>query len=327
MSIDHYADRYWNDLPAVVAHLQELSTGNRHLWWIPYVKQRYAPEPIERVLVIGCGSGWVDRDLIDSGVAASIDAFDASPDYLAQAVAARGDRRIMYRQCTFEDFRAEGQYDLIVNVAALHHARYLWHHSRELAAALAPDGIFVNWEYVGPSRNQYFRPQMRELERVNAALPERYRSPRALRPPLEATMRTDPTEAVHSAGIPEVLRTLFEPVEWREMGGGLAYPILWNNIAVFEDETDAEAAGVLEGLLRTDIEATRAGRVPNMFLFAVVRRRAAPNRALVRRRLLTERAREAAAARCGARYPIELARDGYRAVLRPFINLITKAEC
>ena len=84
-SPDHYSDKYWNDLPAVLSYLCRRSTGNPELWWMDYFKSMYATPPFKRGLVIGCGNGWVKRNLIDRCVAEHFDAFDFSESYLKEA--------------------------------------------------------------------------------------------------------------------------------------------------------------------------------------------------------------------------------------------------
>ncbi len=280
-----------------------MATGDPALWWMDHFKARWATPPRRRALVIGCGNGWAERDLADRGIAMHFDAFDASPVYLQQAEAARGDRPIRYFQADFTTFRPEGRYDCIINVAALHHARHLYRLCHLLAGALEPDGIFVNWEYVGPSRNQYARQHVAIMEGVNASLPPRFRTPHLLISPIETFLAGDPTEAVHSAEILRAFTQYFDVLHYRPLGGGVAYQLLWNNIREFQGD-DPEAARILEGLIRLDEELTRAAAVPSLFAYFVGRPRQDPPawRALVDR-LAREPLREAFADATGGFYP------------------------
>lgn len=310
--VDHYGARFWNHLPAVLAYMCKRATGNPRLWWMDYVKQRYADPPFTRGLVIGCGNGWVERDLYDRGVARHFDAFDASPRYIETANAQKGDRSITYRVGDYETFRPNGKYDLIVNVAALHHACYLYRLVSRLADALEPHGLFVNWDYVGPSRNQYNADHERIMVQINESLPERFRTPHRLRPLIFETI-ADPTEAVHAADIMPAVEKCFEIVERRDLGGGVAYQLLWQHTELFEGE-DPEAKQVLERILLLDDELTRAGTVPSLFSFFVCRRRDVNNVMDLRRRVY-EPLRESFAKVAGGYYPSEipiLIRDKYR---------------
>src|SRR5690348_5178598 len=69
----HCTDRYWNDLPAVVRYLQQRSTGDRELWWMEYLRRRY-DTPFRRGLILACGTGWVERELMDRGIVEHFDA-------------------------------------------------------------------------------------------------------------------------------------------------------------------------------------------------------------------------------------------------------------
>jgi SAM-dependent methyltransferase len=306
--VDHYSDEYWNDLPGVLAYMCRRSTGDPHLWWMDYVKTRYATTPRRRALVIGCGNGWVERDLYDRGVALEFDAFDASAAYLEQAEAQRGDRPIFYRRADFATFVAERQYDLVVNVAALHHARFLYRHLAAVRRAMTSDGVFVNWDYVGPSRNQYPRSQVALMNTVNERLPERFRTPHPLAFPLHAILPTDPTEAVHSAEILGAVSIHFDFAERHDIGGGIAYQVLWNNINEFR-KGDPEATQVLRDLLALDEACTDSGEVPVLFSFFVCRPRTRSSRL---RAAYHERAREPARERMSRHlqdyYPTEFVR-------------------
>lgn len=271
--VDHYSDRYWNDLAVVREHLCRLATGDRSVWWPIHLKTRYATPPRERALIIACGNGWVERELHDLEIARHFDAFDPNPGYLEQAHELKGDRSIDYFQATFSDFPLDRDYDLIVNVAALHHARYLYRTLERLARALVPHGLLVNFDYVGPSRNQYSSKHLDHMVRANRSLPEAFRTPHSLVPPLQTMVREDPTEAVHSEEVLPAMELYFETVERHDLGGGLAYQILWNNIEPFADETDERAQRELERLLTLDWELTRTREIPTLFTYLLARPR------------------------------------------------------
>lgn len=309
--VDHYADQYWNQLPGVLRYLNKRATSDPDVWWMDYFKMRYATPPRRRALVIGCGNGWVERDFYDRQIALEFDAFDASDQYLASAEAARDGRPITYWRATFADFVPRRTYDLIVNVAALHHADYLYRLTHRLSRALRPDGVFVMWDYVGPDRNQYPPSQVELMTGVNRSLPQRFRNSRPLRPMLETVLEMEPTEAVHASEVMRAVRAAFDLIEYRALGGGLAYQILWNNIEEFEQE-DEESSRVLDDLLRRDEELTDTGAVPNMFAFAVGRRNGRRRPSVPLRRLLWEPVRERYARSHEGRYPRDVLRLGLK---------------
>ena len=313
--MDHYQDEYWNDLPEVRGYMCRRATGDSSVWWMDYFKEHYAAAPRKRALVFGCGNGWVERDLYDRRVAERFDAFDCSPAYLEQAMRDRGDRAISYSQADFDTYRPRGRYDLLVNVASLHHVRYLYRMLALLWDALEDDGVFVHWEYVGPSRNQYSDHHLAILRGINGALPPRFRTPHPLRHDLATFLGGDPTEAVHAADILPALDLLFQPVERRLLGGGVAYQILWNNLREFRKQ-DGEAKETLDWLLRLDDSLTESGAVPSLFAFLIYRKRSAPARQALLRKFVQEPAREAFARASGGCYPTEVVQSLSRRATR-----------
>lgn len=315
--VEYYGDRYWNEIPEVLGYMCKKATGDFYLWWMDYFKPKYAAErPFKRGLIIGCGNGWVERDLIDRGIVEGVDAFDADESYLKEARANKGDRDVDYFVADFRTFVPPRTYDLIVNVAALHHAQYLYRIVATLASALEPGGFFVNWEYVGPDRNQYPSSQLRILREVNSSLPERFRTDFPLRPSLKLMVSMDRTEAVHSSEILRAAAQHFRMTEVHPIGGGVAYQILWNNIEPFLDEADKEAQDVLARLLRLDDKMTTDRAVPLLYCFFISEKRTkGPSATAIFDRRIREPIREAVARRSGGFYPKEMGRK--------FIRLLT----
>lgn len=305
---DHYADRYWNDLPRVLEYLCQKTTGDPQLWWMDYFKRTYATCPFHKGLIVGCGNGWVDRDFIDRGIVEEADAFDVSEGYLSEAESLRENRPIHYFQADFSSFSTNNAYDLIVNVSSLHHAERLYRLTHVLYRSLLPSGVLVNWEYVGPSRNQYTSDHVKRMAEANSALPERFRSPYPLRPPLHQMLSFDPNEAVHSDEIFRAVGHYFECVERHDIGGGIAYQILWNNLDEFE-KGDEDSKKALEYLLQLDDELTTAGEVPVLFSFFICRKRLGRETAVALfDRLIREPTRETFARFFKGAYPRELLR-------------------
>jgi hypothetical protein len=116
---------------------------------------------------------------------------------------------------------------------------------------MTPDGYFVNYDYVGPHRNQYPYEQWSEVFLLNEALPAELRQ--ALAYPHQPTMLvTDPTEAIHSELILEATARYFNIVEHKKVGGALAYPLLTfnNNMRIASQELQQKWIGFI---LREDL--------------------------------------------------------------------------
>ena len=93
----HYSDKYWNDLEIVVKYKNKLATGNENVHWIGDILNRFKEYlPFDDVLVVGCGNGWLERQLYDLGIGNHFDAFDMSEKYVNEAKELKQSRAIDY---------------------------------------------------------------------------------------------------------------------------------------------------------------------------------------------------------------------------------------
>ena len=257
----HYSDKYWNDLEIVVKYKNKLATGNENVSWVGDILTRFKEYlPFNDVLIVGCGNGWLERQLYDLGIGKHFDAFDMSEKYINEAKELKQSRAIDY---FLDDINSmskieDEKYDAVFNFAVLHHAAEVDNALKKLAKCLKTNGLMFNEEYVGPARNQYSDQHLKYMLEVMSDLPEKYRSPNRLRPPL-ANFRVEPTEAIHSDLVKPSFEKYFDAVYERNMNGGIAYQILHNNIENFQDPKDDEAIKYLDYLLEQDfITAARA---------------------------------------------------------------------
>jgi SAM-dependent methyltransferase len=269
----YYTEQYWNDLPKVLEYLCERYTGDSSRWWVVDFLDRYCSEPFERGLFLNCGNGWVEREFVDRRMVRHAVAFDYSQQLLEEAEKQRGDRAITYFQADCNRLELEpNQFDLIVNVAALHHVQYLDRLCRMLCHAIRDDGVLVNCDYIGPSRNQYSWRHWLRIRRANRVLPPSLRRPRLRRPHLATMLVTDPTEAIHSSLILDTVARYFDIVERHDAGGGIAYELLSRNPPLARASPQHRDPHI-ERVLALDLEATRAGKVPPLFSYFIARPR------------------------------------------------------
>jgi len=266
----HYTDKYWNDLKRVVEYKNKLSTDNETIHWIDDLSNKFPSYvPFENVLIVGCGNGWLERKLYDQGIAKNFDAFDISEKYVQEAEQEKGNRPIRYFVDDINNIQKiePKKYDAIFNFAILHHATEIDSALKKLSKCLKSKGLMFNEEYVGPARNQYSEEHLEIMLSINSDLPERLRSKNLLRPPLE-NFRIEPTEAIHSDLVISSFKKYFDMVFERNMNGGIAYQILWNNISEFE-KNDEESSKWLNFILEKDIEFTNNEKVPVLFWYGV----------------------------------------------------------
>ncbi len=290
----YYSGQYWNDFPRVVEYMCENFTGDRKKWWVADFQERFCPRPFEHALVLNCGNGWVERDFVDKGIAKRVTAFDYSMDLLRQAQKEKGARPIFYFQTDVNraDFQ-ENQFDLIVNVAALHHVQYINRLCFILCKTLQPHGIFVNFDYIGPHRNQYSFLHWYFIERVNHSLPERVRKTPFVKPHLPTMLYTDPTEAIHSELIFASVARYFEIFERHDTGGGIAYEILTHN-SKLKTIPSEELNPYIDQILAIDRKYSESKGVPPMFSYFLARpnKQALADSAAIRRFQQVEEQRE-----------------------------------
>jgi len=270
-SFTHYKDEYWNDLNETKRYLYKLSTGDEKTHWMTDFKKRFRQYlPFKEVLIVGCGNGWLERQLYDLGIGLHFDAFDISEDYLKTAKKEKEKRPINYFVCDTNDMESieNGKYDAVFNYSILHHTEKIEYAIKKLAQVLKPNGIMFNWEYVGPARNQYSDEHLKIMQEVMSSLPKRLQSKYPLKPSLE-NFRVEPTEAIHSDLVRPMFEKYFDILYERDLNGGIAYQILWNSISGFKDKSDTEAVTALKMLLDKDLELSRNRKVPILFWYGV----------------------------------------------------------
>ena len=267
----HYSAEYWNDLEQVQRYKNRLATGNKNKDWIVDILSRFKQFlPFKKVLIVGCGNGWLERKLFDLRIGIHFDAFDISESYLETAKKEKGSRSIDYFVDDINTMKKikNNYYDAIFNNAVLNHTEKLEFAFSKLAKALKPNGLMFNEEYVGPARNQYTNTHLEIMKKISEKLPEHLRSKYPLRPSLE-NFRVEPTEAIHSDKIRETFENLFDVVYQRNLNGGIAYQILWNNVKQFKNSSDPDTKNELKKLIDQDETLSKNNKVPILFWYGV----------------------------------------------------------
>ena len=222
---------YWNSFVEVAEAINARVSGRPDGEWFDRFAERTEGRVFERALILNCGNGSVERRLVTSGLVKSAIGIDILPTLLAEAeadAAAQG-LPLTYHQMDVNsvDF-PPGPFDLVVNHAAGHHIRYIDRVFGAVCELLPDDGWFVNFDYVGPHRNQYDYDVWQAVGELNDELPDSVRQ--ELRyPHLPTVIVDDPTEAVHSELILETFQRYFTMDDRADVGGALAYPLLFGH--------------------------------------------------------------------------------------------------
>ena len=226
----------------------------------------------ERGVGIGAGTGSLELGLVAADVAEHFDLLDVSAGALEQAARTASDLGVSDRVTTVTGDAHEfelgsARYDLATCMGSLHHVGELDRLLGATAGALAPDGVLVAYEYVGPDRFAAGPVESELARRFYRSLSPTLRSvsPELPLPDPDAVIAADPTEAIHSSEILASLARHFDRVSVVHHGGALAYTLWWglDHDALFETREGVEFVDLL---LRTDRALTSDGTIDDYFV-------------------------------------------------------------
>jgi len=279
----------WTASATVRRYLHFLVSGSPECDWLTWVRANHLPPRVNRLLVLGAGSGWLERALAEKDGIGSITACDFAPATVAAAeIAAHraGLDRIRYLVINLEtEALPGGPFDAIVANDVLHHIMDLEGLYARIHEALAPEGKLLFNEYVGPNRFQYSDARMALINRYFRLVPDHLRFQpywRSLfwrRPRVDPAglIADDPTEAVRSEDVLPLARKFFDTEAEYPYGGGLLNPLLYEIITNF-DEQNPYDAGLLRMLCDAEDRLTRSGAIEPDFYVFVGRRRVSATR-------------------------------------------------
>ena len=270
--------QHWGALPAIRRAINRRVTGDPELTPLEWFCRGRAP--FGRALVLGCGGGQLERDLIAAGRVREVLAVDLSPRVLAhaeQAARTAGLEGIRYAQADMNRLQLdEAPFDLVLGVSAVHHCAELDPLFAAVERLLAPGGWFYLDEYVGPNRFQWTEAQLAAVNRLLDLLPDdlvRTAGGRLRRNFLRVTpdqvAAVDPSEAVHSAEILATLGRRFQILERRGYGGAALHLVL---AQVAQNFGDARAGLYLDRLIAAEVRLQQAGALGDDFAVIIARK-------------------------------------------------------
>src|SRR5438874_9210194 len=254
----------WVEVPGVAENINRRSTGDPEIDWISHSAGLLpkSKRPIE-ALSIGCGFGRIERLLRRRDYCQLIHGMDVAEGAIEGARKAAQDEGLDGLTYEVADLNSatfpKETYDAVYAHAALHHVFQLEHLLDQIKQTLKPGGLFVLYEYIGPSQMQFPR---RDLELADAflnAIPERYRSmPRlkdikkeALRFSIDAMNSSDPSESIRASEIVPLTASRFEVRHFRYVGGTLLL-LIFSEIAGNFTEDDVEIMPLIRALIALD---------------------------------------------------------------------------
>ncbi|HEU5248393.1 MAG TPA: class I SAM-dependent methyltransferase [Thermoanaerobaculia bacterium] len=275
----------WTASPVVKRYLHALVSGDPNCDWLTWVEAAHLRPRLDRALVLGCGSGWLERALAQRGRFRSIVACDFAPETVNRArLAAQAEgfsSSIDYMVLDLENEKLPpGPFDAIIANDVLHHITGLEALYTRIEGALAPGGKLVFNEYVGPNRFQYSDAHMEIVNRYLRLLPNRLRwdpiTGRVLwkreRVDPNRLAVDDPTEAVRSEDVLPLARRFFRSQKEYVYGGGLLNPLLFGIVSNFRPG-DPWDDMLLSRLCAAEQRLTESGEIePDFRIFVGTRR-------------------------------------------------------
>lgn len=274
----------WTASPIVRRYLHRLVSGSPECDWPTWVRAKHLPQRVEHLLVLGCGSGWLERALAQKTGIGEITACDFARDrVLAAEQTARqeGLEQIRYQVCNLEaEALPEGSFDAIFANDVLHHITDLEGVYGRIHEALAPEGKLLFNEYVGPNRFQYSDARMELINRYFRLIPDHLRfNPfwgglfwSRFRADPAKLADDDPTEAVRSEDVLPLARRFFDVEKEYSYGGGLLNPLLYEIIGNFDEKRPYDNR-LLTVLCEAEQRLTQSGAIEPDFSIFVARRR------------------------------------------------------
>jgi 2-polyprenyl-3-methyl-5-hydroxy-6-metoxy-1,4-benzoquinol methylase len=266
----HLAAANWMAHTSVLMHLNERTTGDPARNWLSSWAHRWFVGHDLRVLVLGCGEGWLERAIAEWPFVAHIDAVDFAESAIARArEAARGIDKIRYDVVDLNrDALEPASYDVIVAHQVLHHVENLEHAYDQLERTLRANGTLIVNEYVGPARFQYSDDVQRVMNQLLACLGY----PPRTRPTPEEMLANDPTEAVRSDELVAMTEQRFDIRERKNLGGTILQHLLYGIVQDYRFDVPRERS-IVDMLCTIEAMLVDMGKVPCDFVVLGARKR------------------------------------------------------
>jgi SAM-dependent methyltransferase len=258
----------WMAHTAVLMHLNERATGDPARDWLSSWAHRWFVGDRLRVLVLGCGEGWLERAVAAWPFVARIDAMDVAAEAVARA-AENAPAKVRYRVADLNVAELEPDaYDVVVAHSVLHHVENLEHCFAQIERAMKRDATLIVNEYVGPNRFQFSDFVLETMNELRAALGY----PPRERPTPELMIANDPTEAVRSSDLVPMIEQRFDVRERKDLGGTILMHLLYEMVQDFRWE-NARDRSIIDLLCTFEGALVDAGKIDSDFVILAARKR------------------------------------------------------
>jgi SAM-dependent methyltransferase len=254
----------WVEVPGVLENLNQRATGDPAIDWVTHSASLLADfkKPIT-ALSIGCGFGVIERILRSRDFCQLIHGIDVAETAIEAASKTAEAERLTGLTYEVADLNTATfppeTYDVVYAHACLHHVFQLEHVLDQIKQTLRPGGLFVVWEYIGPSQMQFPQKHLYLADAFLKSIPERYRRMRdgrgikqqAARLSLDTMNSSDPSEGVRASEIVPLIASRFEIRHFSYLGGTLLL-LIFNEIAGNFTDQDSEVIPLVKALIALD---------------------------------------------------------------------------
>lgn len=289
---DHWTAQglHWTHLPEIRAAINHKVSGDASVSPLAWFFQTIAAErglPLNRVLVLGCGGGALEREIAQAGWASEIVAIDLSAKVLEVAQAQAQTERLnnihyfqadMNRLPVGQPLFTPGSFDAVLGVSSVHHCANLGLLYHYIGVLLVPNGWFFLDEYVGPDQFQWSDDQVQSLNQIARLLPDALMTLRSgsckrdfRRPSVAEVVAVDPSEAICSSRLLPLLSDYFTSICVRPYGGAILHMLL---AGVAQNFSGEQGASYLRNVMAAEDELHQAGQLDHNFACVIARAQA-----------------------------------------------------
>jgi len=264
---DSYASTsdFWL-IPAIQQSWNKMISGHSEMIYEEYVAQKYLSNKYDlKLLSIGCGEGFHDRNFAKQGCFSQIDGVDISSESIRNAVQSAKEYNvdINYFQGDFKKMKLDNNsYDVILFSSSLHHFGDVETTlQQDVKPLLKQNGIVVIYEFTGPNRLQWTKDQLDKANELLRNLPRKFKvlydkssvKKKVYRPGLLRMLLVDPSEAIDSESIVPSLNKHFELLEQTDLGWNILH-ILLKGIAQNFINDEPETQKVIDFLIAEEAD-------------------------------------------------------------------------
>jgi SAM-dependent methyltransferase len=205
---------------------------------------------LDRVLSVGCSAGANEMHLYDLGLCREFVCVDISSEAIAKADGLKGDRNMRFAVMDLEkEILGVEEFDAVFCFSCLHHINNLGFVLDNIHRSLIPGGKLVVHDYEGASRFQWPKRAMDRMNDVYSFTPQSYRYnyvvealvPWIVRPTVSAMICSDPSEAVRSGELCQLLDIGFEKSEEAFIFSPLLLYLFFGVMEHFSDDRELDA--------------------------------------------------------------------------------------